>query len=97
MATAMALEKTPSILNLEVQMQAWQGQNCVTQSRLCAHADLSRSTFQSSKALLVKILYTTIGEYAPLPKQHSKLTPNPTLINPNPTYQIKALKHTYAT
>jgi len=44
--------------------------------------------------LLVQILYTTICAYAPLPQPHPKLTPSPTLINPNPTNQIKALKRT---
>jgi len=31
---------------------------------------------------LVKILYTTVCAYAPLPQQHPKLTPNPTLTHP---------------
>ena len=39
--------------------------------------------------LLVNLLYTTIRAYAPLPQQQ------PRVITPNPTNQIRALKHTW--
>jgi len=50
------------------------------------HTELFRSTFQSSNP---------IGQYIIHNYMHQpKLTPNPTLINRNPTNQIKALKCT---
>jgi len=54
------------------------------------HTDLSRSTFQSSNPIGPNITCA----YALFASQHPKLTPNPTLISPNLTNQIRALKRT---